>query len=147
MIYITLHLSHSKHWILAHCRQKYEFVDLLNDFDKTHCNDIGVNDNSKSDRFVIPPQRKILHVTNLEFLHNVLDFNPWDFSTWQLRPVQICPHAYQSIDQVIVFSGVSSFPASHCTGFKGSENTVSGAFQVMKDGLKYLIYCKLFCVT
>ena len=48
---------------------------------------------------------------------------------------------------LIVFSGVSSFPASHCTGFKGSENTFRDAFQVMKDGLKYIIYCQLFCVT
>ena len=112
MIDITLHLSHFKHWLVAHCRQKYEFVELLNDFGKTHWNDIGVNDNLKIGLFVIPPQRKILLVTNLEFLHsNVLDFNPWDFSTWQLRPVQICPHAYHSI---LNFSTLKIFPRQRC---------------------------------
>ena len=42
-----------------------------------HTEMIGVNDNLKFGLFVIPPQRKILLVTNLKFLHsNVLDFNP-----------------------------------------------------------------------
>ena len=27
MIDINLHLSHFKHWLLAHCRRKYEYVE------------------------------------------------------------------------------------------------------------------------